>query len=213
MLDHKFETIIFDCDGTLVDSEPITVTVLVDFVRDFGLELDFDVALSLFIGRDMPGIVDYLNAQLDTPLPDTFTSEFRLRQANALRASLQPIAGAHDLLDAMTRPFCIASNAPQDKIEINLSVTGLNRYFSQSRTFSAYDINAWKPAPDLFLYVADKMEQAPADCVVIEDSAAGIEAGLSAGMQVIGYSSDPEKKSSNEVPFVHSLLELIAVLA
>jgi len=212
MLDQSFEAIIFDCDGTLVDSEPITVAVLVEYVREFGLDMDYQEALSLFIGRDMPGIVSFLESRIGDNLPDLFSNEFRSRQAEALRNSLQPVKGAHDLLEAMTKPFCVASNAPQDKIEINLTVTGLSQYFPRDRTFSAYDINAWKPAPDLFLYVADRLEQDPADCVVVEDSTAGIEAGLAAGMQVIGYSADPNQKASDEVPFVHSLVELISVL-
>ena len=212
MLNRTFEAIIFDCDGTLVDSEPITVAVLVEYVREFGLDLDCEEALSLFVGRDMPGIVSFLRSRIGDDLPEEFVDEFRNRQAVALRRSLQPIVGAHELLDAMTKPFCIASNAPQDKIKINLAVTGLNQYFTQDRTFSAYDINAWKPAPDLFLYVADRMNHDPVNCVVIEDSAAGIEAGLAAGMQVIGYSQHADQKSSDQVPFVHSLIELISVL-
>ena len=212
MLEKHFDAIIFDCDGTLVDSEPITVAVLVEYVREFGLKIDYQEALSLFIGRDMPGIVAFLEAKIGIELPETFIDEFRARQALALRNSLRPIDGAHDLLAAMTKPYCVASNAPHDKIEINLSVTGLNQYFTADRTFSAYDINSWKPAPDLFLHVADKMKQHAASCVVIEDSAAGIEAGLAAGMQVIGYSPDPDQKASDDVPFVHSLIELISVL-
>ena len=212
MLDQDFEAIIFDCDGTLVDSEPITVAVLVEFVREFGLEMDYEEALALFIGRDMPGIVTFLESLVGDELPDSFTDEFRIRQAAALRETLQPIAGAHDLLDSMTKPYCVASNAPREKIEINLTVTGLCQYFTSDRTFSAYDIQSWKPAPDLFLHVAEQIGHDPAECVVIEDSAAGIEAGLAAGMQVIGYSAEPAQKASHEVPFVSSLVELIDVL-
>lgn len=213
MINGNFEAIIFDCDGTLVDSEPITVAVLVEYVREYGLDLDFEEALGLFVGRDMPGIVKYLESKIDGQLPDIFSSEFRTRQATALRESLQAIDGAHDLLDAMTRPYCVASNAPRDKIEINLTVTGLCKYFSEESTFSAYDINVWKPRPDLFLHVAEQMNHQPNQCVVVEDSAAGIEAGLAAGMQVIGYAPDPQRKASDKVPFVHDLTDLIEILA
>lgn len=213
MINPDFDAIIFDCDGTLVDSEPITVGVLVDFVSEFGLDLAFDDALPLFVGRDMPGIVAELESRLGSTLPDTFCDEFRERQAIALRRDLRAIDGAHELLDSMTRQFCVASNAPQDKININLTTTGLDRFFTAERTFSAYDINAWKPQPDLFFFAAEKMGVDVSRCVVIEDSLAGIDAGLAAKMQVIGYCSHPDEKPTDQVPFVHSLVDLIDVLS
>lgn len=213
MINPDFDAIIFDCDGTLVDSEPITVGVLVDYVRELGLELAFEEALPLFVGRDMPGIVVELESRMGLDLPPTFCDEFRNRQAIALRRDLRAIAGAHQLLEAMTRQFCVASNAPQDKITINLITTGLDQYFAAHRTFSAYDINAWKPEPDLFFFAAEKMEVDVSRCVVIEDSQAGIEAGLAANMQVIGYASSPDEMPTDQVPFVHSLVDLIDVLS
>lgn len=213
MINPDFDAIIFDCDGTLVDSEPISVGVLVDFVREFGLDLEIEEVLPLFVGRDMPGIVAVLESRIGSALPDEFCDDFRSRQAVALKRDLEVIAGAHELLDAMTRQYCIASNAPQDKIRINLTTTGLDKYFSPCRTFSAYDINAWKPDPDLFFFAAQKMEIEVSRCVVIEDSLAGIDAGLAADMQVIGYSPTPEEMPTDKVPFVHSLVELIDVLS
>lgn len=208
MLSRNFEAIIFDCDGTLVDSEPITVRVLIEYLREFGLELEFNEAHELFVGRDMQSIATWIKENHDTPLPDIFASEFRSRQAVALRESVLPISGAGELLAALTKPFCVASNAPQEKIAINLSVTGLDQFFTAERTFSAYDINVWKPRPDLFLYAAEQLSVDPATCVVIEDSLAGIEAGLAAGMQVIGYSKSADVQPTDKVPFVHCLSEL-----
>ena len=213
MIQPDFQAVLFDCDGTLLDSEPITVQVLVNFVLELGLEIDHEEALTLFVGRDMPGITKVLESRMGRQLPDLFCEEFRRRQAVSLRRELKPIDGAHELLKAMTRPFCLASNAPHDKIEINLTVTRLDRFFTKNRTFSAYDISAWKPQPDLFLHAAEKMQCQPSRCVVIEDSIAGVQAGLAAGMQVIGYSSDENRKVSTEVPMIHSLIDLIDVLA
>ena len=87
-------------------------------------------------------------------------------------------------------------------------MTGLDQFFTADRTFSAYDINVWKPRPDLFLYAAEQLSVDPAACVVIEDSLAGIEAGLAAGMQVIGYSKNADVQPTDKVPFVHCLSEL-----
>lgn len=208
MITPNFEAVIFDCDGTLVDSEPITVRVLIDYLREYGLELDFEEAHNLFVGRDMQSIAKWLESKTKIRLPDIFAEEFRARQAVALKESVLPIPGAHELLASMTKTFCVASNAPQAKIAINLSVTGLDQFFTADRTFSAYDINVWKPQPDLFLYSAQRLNVDPEKCVVIEDSLAGIEAGLAAGMQVIGYSKNAELKPTEEVPFVHCLKEL-----
>jgi HAD superfamily hydrolase (TIGR01509 family) len=216
MITSNFEAVIFDCDGTLVDSEPITVAVLIDYVKEFGLELDFDEASNLFVGRDMQTVAQWLNSRTQKQLPDIFAEEFRRRQAIRLRESVKPISGAAELLTSMaklTKPFCVASNAPREKIEINLTVTELDSFFTDARTFSAYDINVWKPRPDLFFHAAKQMNIAPADCVVIEDSLAGIEAGLAAGMQVIGYSKDAQSKPTDEVPFVHCLSALVEHLA
>lgn len=213
MINSDFEAIIFDCDGTLVDSEPITVSTLVEHVAEFGLKLDYEEALALFIGRDMPMIVKVLEERIGQPLPPGFTEEFRHRQAAALQSSLKSIPGAHQLLGSITKPFCIASNAPRRKIELNLKVTGLHEFFDSERVFSAYDIESWKPNPDLFLHSAAKMEIEPSRCVVIEDSLAGIQAGIAAGMQTIGYAHSAEVKPTCEVPFVHCLSELIEVLS
>ena len=212
MLEREFDTIIFDCDGTLVDSEPITVKVLIDFVKEFGLELSYEDASPLFVGRDMPAIMAVLESWMNSELPVTFSEEFRARQASALRKELTVISGAHELLGSLERQFCVASNAPQAKIEINLTTTGLSQFFTSETTFSAYDINVWKPEPDLFLYAADRLKVDASRCVVIEDSQAGIDAGLAAGMQVIGYSHTPEEAATKEIPFVHCLTELIEVL-
>lgn len=213
MIEREFDAVIFDCDGTLVDSEPITVKVLIDFVREFGLELSYENALPLFVGRDMPAIMLVLESWMKSKLPETFSEEFRARQATALREDLTVISGAHELLSSLDCKFCVASNAPQGKIEINLTTTGLSTFFGPDTTFSAYDINVWKPEPDLFFYAADKLNVEAARCVVIEDSQAGIDAGLAAGMQVIGYSHTPEEAVTEEVPFVHCLTELIEVLS
>lgn len=213
MINPDFDLVIFDCDGTLVDSEPITVGVLVKFVAKYGLELEYKDALEMFVGRDMASIVKYLESQIGHELPEVFSAEFRERQATALRRDLVAIDGAHDLLASMKKPFCLASNAPQEKIAISLAATRLDAFFTEERTFSAYDISVWKPQPDLFLHAAKEMNVDPERCVVIEDSIAGIDAGIAAGMQVIGYAASPDKQPTDAIPFVNRLTELIDILA
>lgn len=212
MIHPEFDLVIFDCDGTLVDSEPITTSVLLEQTRDYGLDLAPEEALGLFVGRDMPGIVRWIEQRIKRKLPADFTANFRLLQAAALRESLLPIPGAEALLGAMQREICLASNAPRDKIAINLNVTRLSRFFDQERTFSAYDIQSWKPEPDLFLHAAASLGYSPERCVVIEDSLAGITAAEAAGMQVIGYAKSQNCLPTTRIPFVHSLFDLVEIL-
>ena len=211
MLHNEFDLVIFDCDGTLVDSEPITNRVLAEYISEFGLEMDGEEALRLFVGRDMPEIIRVLESRLGERLPDHFDEKFRERQAVALKSELEAIDGAHDLLESVSKPYCVASNAPRKKIEINLNVTKLSRFFSQDRIFSAYDIQKWKPDPDLFLNAAKRMKFRPERCVVIEDSVAGIDAGIAAGMQVIGFCHG-ETAPTKTVPFVSRLADLMTIL-
>ena len=211
-----FDAIIFDCDGTLVDSEPITVQVLVDHVSEFGLKLDYDQAIGLFVGRDMQMIVEVLEKQMGSSLPDDFVEEYRRRQEIELRRSAQAIPGAIQLATAIEKSgelkYCVASNAPRRKIDLNLEVTGLDKFFGEPLVFSAYDIKKWKPDPALFLHAAEKIGVAPDRCVVIEDSVAGIEAGIAGGMHTVGYASSKKKQPTDQVPFVYHLADLIPLL-
>lgn len=206
-------TVIFDCDGTLVDSETITNDVLVEFAVEFGLVLDPAETLSRFAGREMAKIVADLGTRLGRKLPDDFTDRFRARQAVALEERLLPIDGADELLRSVGVPVSLASNAPRAKIEINLRVTGLHRYFPADRVFSAYDINVWKPQPDLFLHVAQRTGFEPQHCAVVEDSPAGVEAALRAGMQVFCYARHGDFQLSGDMVGLTSRVQVVSSLS
>jgi beta-phosphoglucomutase-like phosphatase (HAD superfamily) len=122
------------------------------------------------------------------------------------------MAGALELLEAMHLPFCMASNGQHEKMQVTLSTTGLLHFF-EGRIFSAYEVNAWKPDPELFLHAARQFGADPACCAVIEDSLPGVEAGLAAGMQV--FVLDEDAASGHKaaawpasVTVIHSLHEL-----
>lgn len=184
---RRIDAILFDCDGTLVDSESLSLAVLVELVADLGLHVPYEEAMDRFAGKELSVVFGELESRLEAPLPNDFLEIFRGRQIDVLKQNLQAIPGAHELLRGLTIPFCVASNAPRSKIEVCLTTTGLGQFFHDSRIFSAYEVEKWKPEPDLFLQAASAMDVPPQNCAVVEDSQFGIQAGLCAGMQVFAY--------------------------
>lgn len=213
MIDRPpIEAVIFDCDGTLVDSETLSIAVLVELIAEYGLQLDYEQALQQFSGNELSLVLDEIEAQLGHALPKSFLTDFRERQIGVLQQRVQAVHGAEELLAEMTLPFCVASNAPLKKINVCLEATGLKRFFAEPQILSAYQIQVWKPAPDLFLMAAESLSVSPERCAVIEDSRFGIDAGLAAGMQV--FALDPHDHHANipEVQTVQTLRQLSPLL-
>ena len=181
-----FDAIIFDCDGTLVDSERVGNAVIVKCAEELGLTLTLEEALEHFAGRKMADTMGLIAQWLGKPVPDWFLPTIRKRMVDAFEERLEAMDGVHSLLQKLSTPVCVASNGPQDKMQVSLRVTGLLPYFG-NRIFSAYDCGSWKPDPGLFLYAADAMGVDPKSCAVVEDSPLGIQAALSAGMVPFGY--------------------------
>ena len=192
----NYEAIIFDCDGTLVDSERLVNEVVVEFAELFGIHLSVEEALARFKGIKMADCVSHLESLRGTPLPSSFVTDLRARMVDALSSRLRPIEGAIDLVRSLSIPFGVASSSPREKIELSLSVTGLLPYF-QGRIFSSYEVRSWKPDPGLFIHAALSLGAAPAHCAVVEDSMPGITAGLAAGMAVFALIDSPV---SSQIP-------------
>ncbi len=181
------ELLIFDCDGVLVDSEPIANRILVTALAEAGLELSLEDVMARYVGRSMASVVALAEAELGRPLPDEFLDRVQALTFAAFRRDLQPVAGVAEALEAVTVLVCVASSGAPEKIALSLSLTGLDRYFA-GNTFSASEVARGKPHPDLFLHAARRMAARPESCIVIEDSLPGIEAAQAAGMRVIGFS-------------------------
>ena len=196
---NDIEAIIFDCDGTLVDSEPITNGVIIQMAAELGVSLCLEDCHSLFSGRNITCIGEHLASQTGREMPTDFVDDFRTRQAIALERDLRPIEGSIELLEKIKRPMFLASNAPREKIAINLRVSGLRKFYPEEIVFSAYDREIWKPDPDLFLHPAAQAGVAPENCAVVEDSPAGLEAAARAGMQVFCFAPHGPVELTNEL--------------
>lgn len=187
---NRVTSIIFDCDGVLVDTERVMISVLLEMASEFGVgKMDLDDAVHAFSGRHMVETIKTLEKHAGQSFPQDFEQDFRARAYNRFRQDVRPVEGIHGLLDELVIPYCVASSGPRDKILLNLELTGLLRYFPESHIFSSYEINSWKPDPGIFLHAAKTMGFDPRTTAVIEDSVAGVEAAVKGGFRVFAISS------------------------
>jgi HAD superfamily hydrolase (TIGR01509 family) len=183
------EAIIFDCDGTLVDSLPLATEVLVEYLASFGVVLSVDDAATRFGSGQLAESVAEFERSVGFQLPGEFVPELRRRRDLAVRERLRPIDGALELVSSLRIPVAVASNGPLQQTRLSLEVTGLLGYFS-TNVFSAYEVGKWKPDPGLFLHAAKMLGVDPSRCAVVEDALPGIEAGMAAGMTVFALGID-----------------------
>lgn len=184
MTDTKL--IIFDCDGVLVDSEPISVSVLVDIIRQAGGTVSEEAAYLRFLGRSMASVGEILDRDFGVSITAGHLDDMRRQLAQRFTQDLKPIPGVADFLRRPGPARCVASSSGIERIRLSLSLTGLLALL-EPHIYSASMVERGKPAPDLFLHAARGMGVAPRHCVVIEDSPAGVEAARRAGMRVFGF--------------------------
>ena len=182
----KPKFIIFDCDGVLVYTEKISCGVIAEDARNLGVDLSNQEALETFSGTSYSFVFDFIEQRLGKKLPENFEENYRKRTFEEFEKKLQPIPGIHDVIKKLNLPFCVASNAPSYKVEFNLKLVNLFPFF-ENKIFSAYQVNAWKPNPTLFLTAAKKMGFSPSETLVIEDSPVGVQAAVAANMKVLGF--------------------------
>jgi len=178
--------IIFDCDGVLVDSEPISIAVLREVIAGAGHEIDEATAYRLFLGRSMTTISETLAETFGLAITDRHLQEIRRQLFARFRAELKPVVGIREALVALPNRRCVASSSKPERIRLSLEITGLLD-LAGPNIYSATMVRRGKPAPDLFLHAAREMAAEPTDCIVVEDSPAGIEAAKAAGMRVIAF--------------------------
>jgi HAD superfamily hydrolase (TIGR01509 family) len=184
----RFELVIFDCDGVLVDSEPIANRVLCEQLAAIGLSLAPDEVMRRFVGRTRAGCLELATELLGRALPAGFAGAWDAALFRAFAAELQAIDGVTDVIRELGVPTCVASNSSRERMRVSLQASGLLPFFA-GRMFSAVDVERPKPAPDLFLHAAARLGTTPQRCAVIEDTPTGVKAAVAAGMPVFGYAA------------------------
>ncbi len=213
MKSQNIELIIFDCDGTLVDTEISNNLANVKLLEECGLQgYDAKRCIQEFMGTTMTHQKELLEERHGVKLPDDFIERFIFWAHEIRKGGMVPVDHAVESVELLSRTHkvCVGSNGERSLVVEAIQFAGLGNYFSDDRIFTKSQVARGKPAPDLFLFAAEQMGVDPSRCVVIEDSMAGIGAGLAAGMLTIGITTvnhDPEqiRKDMKKAGVVHIL--------
>jgi HAD superfamily hydrolase (TIGR01509 family) len=193
------DLVILDCDGVLVDSEPLACRTVATLLQAEGLPDTEDDILERYVGRSTAHMIEDVERRLGRPLGYDWGERYYPIFTAAVRAELRPVAGIVDALDRIPHPMCVASSGSHDRMRLTLGATGLYDRFA-GRIFSGYDVAQGKPAPDLFLHAAATMGADPSRCVVVEDARPGVEAARAAGMRVLAYAGGLSRREWLEGP-------------
>lgn len=210
--------LIFDCDGTLVDSEPLLAAVLAETLSEAGFPFEPRDYMETYRGVAYAQIVAALEQEhgaMDERYRASAERKMRARLHDRMRGALETIEGIEEALDALANPRCVASNGPLAKIRLSLEVTGLARHFGDN-LFSAYEVGIFKPDPGLYLHAARAMGYPPERAIVIDDAAVGVKAGMAAGMHVIHINRFAERESTpagaHRITHMNELAQRIAAI-
>ncbi|WP_394244865.1 HAD family hydrolase [Vibrio astriarenae] len=199
---QPIECVIFDCDGTLIDSEKLCLQAICQTMEELDIHVDYQWLKEKFQGIKIHIVFDYLlekNGKRDEQDLEALITRYR-EHCNALFVQhLQPLDGVRDViaeLNSRGLAMCIASNAPMEKMDVTLAITDLRKEF-EGRIYSAFDAKAWKPDPKMLHYVLDNMGFEPQQCLFIDDSMAGVEAGVRAQIKTLYFSHDASVDTEN----------------
>jgi HAD superfamily hydrolase (TIGR01509 family) len=184
----RWQLIIFDCDGVLVNSEPISNRIMAEVLTQNGLPMSLEACYDHFMGRTMDDCLDILAQRFGHCAPTDFVDTVRQRTLEALRQEVEPVPGVAAAIAQISVPVCVASSGQLVKMRTTLQRTGLLHHF-EDRLFSAAGVARGKPHPDIFLHAAQALGADASACAVIEDSPVGVQAGVAAGMTVFGYAA------------------------
>ncbi|QKW08337.1 HAD family hydrolase [Streptomyces sp. NA04227] len=212
----RYELVIFDNDGVLVDSEPLSNRILAAYLTELGHPTTYEESLRDYMGGANHRIHETILRRSGQKLPEDFDEIFHQRVFAAFERDLKPVAGVPELLEQLSAQgaaYCVASSGSHDRIRVGHRSTGLAKWFDRERVFSSQDVGRGKPAPDLFLYAAERMGVAPDRCAVVEDSPLGVRAALAAGMDVFGFTAmTPSERLEGATQLFDGMGELARLL-
>ncbi|MBD9735616.1 HAD family hydrolase [Streptomyces sp. H28] len=212
----RYDLVIFDNDGVLVDSEPISNRLLAAYLTELGHPTSYEDSIRDYMGSAMHRVHDLVEERTGQRLPADFDDVFHARVFAAFERELKPVAGAVDVVEKLAAdkvPYCVASSGSHERIRVGHRTTGLDRWFGDDVVFSSQDVGRGKPAPDLFLYAAERMGVTPDRCAVVEDSPLGVQAAVAAGMDVYGFTAmTPPEKLAGATRLFDDLRELPGLL-
>jgi len=209
----SYDLIIFDCDGVLVDSEPLANQVYVEMLAEHGFEVNYDEYLQKYSGAAITSRLASTSQLLNWTPPVDFYPVFNSRLSLLTEKELKPVDGIHELLESLSVPVCIASNGSRSEVMLRLRIAKLSQYFGEA-IFSGVDVAHPKPAPDVYLAAAHSFNILPARCIVVEDSILGVTAAVRAGMKVYGHAActpDESLREAGAIPFAN-MLELKSII-
>ncbi|MFK7854550.1 MAG: HAD-IA family hydrolase [Granulosicoccus sp.] len=202
----NYQLVIFDMDGTLVQSEDCASQALIDVIPALNDSVEF--VTQRYRGMRLAEIFDDIERATPGSIPEGCLELYRAREDVLASTMIEACPGADAMLSTLSTNKCIASNAPVKKTLRSLALCGLSDHFP-SGVYSAYQVNAWKPDPTLFLYAASESNMNPADCLVVEDSLVGLEAAQAAGMFPVFYDPHESTVTPDGVTRITALMELL----
>jgi HAD superfamily hydrolase (TIGR01509 family) len=192
---RRFDLVIFDCDGVLIDSEPIANAVFSRQLATVGIAMSPHEVMRTFIGRSRDTCIAMAGEMRGEKLPADFARTWDDALHEALDREAKPVNGVPELLRWLEIPFCVASNGEPEHMRRGLTAAGLMPLV-KGRLFSAKQVAHPKPAPDVYLHAASRMGATPERCAVVEDTPTGVKAGIAAGMAVFGYVGGPQSDAA-----------------
>jgi HAD superfamily hydrolase (TIGR01509 family) len=203
----RFELVIFDCDGVLIDSEPIANVVFSRQLETVGIRMSPEEVMRTFVGQSRDNCIAMAGEMHGVRMSPDFAERWDEALHEALTREVKPVEGVPELLRSLRVPYCVASNGEPMHMELGLSAAGLMP-FVKGKLFSAKQVANPKPAPDVYLHAARTMGASPARCAVVEDTATGVKAGVAAGMTVFGFVGGPQSDAATlaalgATPFRH----------
>lgn len=205
------ECILFDSDGTLVDSELLGFEAMVEALSELGVSPDVEWLHQHYRGWKFTNILDALKERYGIEYPDDFEARFRQRQLALFERRLQPIPGVVEVLPQLQQVLAVVTSGPLVKVNTALRVAGIAEYFSD-RVYSAYELGIWKPDPRIYTRSAQDLGFSSEKCVVVEDSAIGLEAAVASGMTAIHLDRFDEPAGHDKVIAMQDMRELPSIL-